>query len=81
MNAPDRLQPAFLDGQVKGLFIDGRSRPALSGQTFATISPSTGEVLAQVAQAGKDDIDLAVAAARRRMKRQPACSRPNLISC
>lgn len=65
MNVPQKLHPAFLDGQVKGLFIDGRSQAALSGKTFETISPSTGERLALVAQAGKEDIDLAVAAARR----------------
>lgn len=65
MNAPERMRPAFLDGKVKGLFIDGQARPALSGKTFDTISPSTGDVLAQVAQAGAEDIDLAVAAARR----------------
>ncbi len=65
MNAPVPLRPAFLDAKVKGLFIDGQARPALSGKTFDTINPSTGEVLAQVAQAGSEDIDLAVAAARR----------------
>ncbi|MFO1218739.1 MAG: aldehyde dehydrogenase family protein [Burkholderiaceae bacterium] len=65
MNAPERLRPAFLDGQVKGLFIDGRPQPALSGKTFDTVSPRNGEVLARVAQAGKEDIDVAVAAARR----------------
>ena len=65
MNAPQRLHPAFLDGKAKGLFIDGRARAALSGKVFDTVNPSTGEVLAQVAQAGKEDVDLAVAAARR----------------
>jgi aldehyde dehydrogenase (NAD+) len=65
MNAPQKFYPAFLDGQVKGLFIDGKSQPALSGKTFESISPSTGERLALVAQAGKEDIDVAVAAARR----------------
>ncbi len=65
MNAPQKFHPAFLDGQVKGLFIDGKSQPALSGKTFESISPSTGERLALVAQAGKEDIDIAVAAARR----------------
>ncbi len=57
--------PAFLDGQVKGLFIDGRSRPALSGRTFDSVSPRNGELLATVALAGREDVDLAVAAARR----------------
>ncbi len=65
MNAPQRMHPAFLDGTLKGLFIDGRARPALSGKSFDSINPSTGEVLAKVAQAGAEDIDLAVAAARR----------------
>ncbi len=59
------MTPSFLDGRIKGLFIDGRTRPALSGKTFDTVSPRNGEVLAQVAQAGRVDIDLAVAAARR----------------
>ncbi len=65
MNAPERIRPAFLDSNVKGLFIDGKCTPALSGLTFETISPSTGLVLAHMAQAGKEDVDLAVAAARR----------------
>ena len=59
------MTPAFLDGKVKGLFIDGQARPALSGRSFDTVSPRNGEVLARVAHAGKEDIDLAVAAARR----------------
>jgi aldehyde dehydrogenase (NAD+) len=59
------MTPAFLDGQPKGLFIDGRARPALGGRTFDTLSPRNGDVLARVAQAGAEDVDLAVAAARR----------------
>src|SRR3989344_689483 len=59
------LLPAFLDGKPKLLLIDGKLVPALSGRTFETINPSTGKVLAQVAEAGEADIDLAVAAARR----------------
>ncbi len=59
------MTPAFLDGSVKGLFIDGASRPALSGRCFDSISPRDGSVLTRVAQAGTEDVDLAVAAARR----------------
>lgn len=59
------MTPAFLDGRPKGLFIDGYARPALSGRSFDTVSPRNGELLAHVAQAGPEDIDLAVAAARR----------------
>ena len=65
MNSIQKIHPAFLDGKVKGLFINGQSQAALSGKTFETISPSNGELLAHVAQAGKEDIDLAVAAARK----------------
>jgi len=46
------------------LYIDGGYRQGSTGETFATINPATGEVLAQVQRAGRDDIDKAVAAAR-----------------
>ena len=57
--------PAFLDGRPKGLFIDGKVVPAASGECFDTINPATGEPVAQVALAGLEDVDRAVAAARR----------------
>ncbi|RWP42417.1 MAG: aldehyde dehydrogenase [Mesorhizobium sp.] len=44
--------------------IDGKTVPARSGRTFASINPATGETLAEVASCGEEDIDLAVAAAR-----------------
>jgi betaine-aldehyde dehydrogenase len=47
------------------LFIDGEWVDAESGRTFGTLNPSTGEPLAEVAEADKADIDKAVAAARR----------------
>jgi len=56
--------PAFLDGRPKGLLIDGRMQDALSGARFPTFSPSTGEEVAQLALAGPEDVDRAVAAAR-----------------
>ncbi|MDR6707579.1 MULTISPECIES: aldehyde dehydrogenase family protein [unclassified Novosphingobium] len=52
-------------GKVQGLLIDGQRVPALSGESFATINPATGEEIAQVARGGAADIDRAVAAARR----------------
>ena len=55
----------FLKDQPKKLFIGGRWVEAASGKTFATLDPSTGEVLAQVAEGGAEDIDRAVAAARK----------------
>jgi aldehyde dehydrogenase (NAD+) len=47
------------------LFIDGQWVDSQSGKTFQTPNPATGESLAEVAEAGKADIDQAVAAARR----------------
>jgi phenylacetaldehyde dehydrogenase len=48
----------------KWLLIDGEWRNSASGKTFETWDPATGEVLARVAEAGAEDVDLAVAAAR-----------------
>jgi aldehyde dehydrogenase (NAD+) len=55
----------FLDGKPKRMFIDGKWVEAASGKTFDSINPSTGQVLAQVAEGDSEDIDRAVAAARR----------------
>jgi 4-(gamma-glutamylamino)butanal dehydrogenase len=46
-------------------FIDGGYPPALSGNTFARVSPVDGRVFAHIADCDAADIDLAVAAARR----------------
>lgn len=55
----------FLDGKPKRLLIDGKWLEAASGRTFTTINPATGETLAEVAEGDAEDIDRAVAAARR----------------
>ena len=47
-----------------GHFIGGEFVPARSGRTFTTISPSTGEPLAEVADGSAEDVDRAVVAAR-----------------
>jgi aldehyde dehydrogenase (NAD+) len=47
-----------------GLFIGGRFVEPRSGRFFATIDPAREEHLAEVAEAGPEDVDLAVAAAR-----------------
>jgi aldehyde dehydrogenase (NAD+) len=54
----------FLDGAPKKLMINGEWVDPFSGQTATTINPATGDVLAEVADAGAADIDRAVAAAR-----------------
>lgn len=47
-----------------GLFVDGEFREAADGKVFKTVSPATEEVLSEVAQAGPEDVDAAVRAAR-----------------
>ena len=47
-----------------GLFVGGELVEPRSGEWFPTISPATEEQLAEVAQAGPEDVDLAVGAAR-----------------
>jgi aldehyde dehydrogenase (NAD+) len=55
----------FLDGALKRMLISGRWVEAASGKTFESRDPATGELLAQVAEGDAEDIDRAVAAARR----------------
>ncbi len=47
------------------LLIDGELVPAASGRTYPNINPATEEVLGEVADAGPDDMERAIAAARR----------------
>jgi aldehyde dehydrogenase (NAD+) len=49
---------------VTQLLINNRWVPSESGETFATINPSTGEKLCEVASADAADVDKAVQAAR-----------------
>ena len=53
------------------LLIDNRWVPSESGKTFATINPSTGEEICQVAEADAPDVDKAVQAARRAFDQGP----------
>ena len=55
----------FLTGKPKRLLIDGKWVEAVSAKTFDTFNPSTGELLASVAEGDSADIDRAVDAARR----------------
>ncbi|WP_328719730.1 aldehyde dehydrogenase family protein [Streptomyces sp. NBC_00247] len=48
-----------------GLFIDGEFTEAADGKVFKTVSPSSEEVLSEVARAGEADVDRAVRAARK----------------
>lgn len=57
--------PFLVDGKPKRMFTDGKWVEAASGKTFDSFNPSTGEVLAKVAEGDSEDIDRAVEAARR----------------
>jgi 4-(gamma-glutamylamino)butanal dehydrogenase len=46
-------------------FIDGKYVPAASGRTFTTINPANGKIIAEVAAGDVEDVNRAVAAARR----------------
>jgi aldehyde dehydrogenase (NAD+) len=60
--APERTRPV-IDSEY-GLFIDGEFKAPQSGRTFTTINPATGAPLARISEAGQDDVDAAMAAAR-----------------
>lgn len=47
------------------LIIAGERQPARSGETFDVIEPATGAVLTEVAKAGTEDVEAALAAAHR----------------
>ncbi len=55
-----------------GLFIDGEFTEAADGKVFKSLSPSTEEVLSEVAQAGSEDVDRAVRAARKAFEKWSA---------
>ncbi|MDQ3871769.1 MAG: aldehyde dehydrogenase family protein [Chloroflexota bacterium] len=52
-----------------GLFVGGKEVSPRSGEWFTTIDPATEEPLAEVARAGHEDVEAAVAAARRAFRR------------
>ncbi|TDD56082.1 aldehyde dehydrogenase family protein [Saccharopolyspora elongata] len=67
----------FLSGPKK-LLIGGEWVDAASGRTFATHDPATGERLTEVAHGQAEDVDRAVAAARRAFEDGPwARMKPN----
>jgi aldehyde dehydrogenase (NAD+) len=56
---------AFANGSFKQMLIDGKWVDAASGKQFESRNPATGELLATVAEGDAEDINRAVAAARR----------------
>src|SRR5438093_9579059 len=53
------------------LLIGGKWLDSISGKTFPTTNPATGETICQVAEGDKADIDLAVKAARKAFEEGP----------
>jgi aldehyde dehydrogenase (NAD+) len=67
------------------LLINNRWVPSESGKTFATINPSTGEEICQIAEADAADVEKAVKAARHAFehgpwRKMPASERGRLIN-
>jgi phenylacetaldehyde dehydrogenase len=60
----------FIDKPRK-MLIDGKWVTAISGKTFPTYNPATGEILAHVAEGDKADVDAAVKAARKAFESGP----------
>ncbi|MCA9449647.1 MAG: aldehyde dehydrogenase family protein, partial [Candidatus Omnitrophica bacterium] len=66
--SPDSLKEKIKTGK---LLINGQFVEAASGKTFETPCPSTGETLATVAEADKEDVDRAVEAAKKAFEEGP----------
>src|SRR4051812_36926127 len=66
---------AFATGPRK-LLIGGERTDAADGRTFTTVDPSTGRPIGEVAQAGSEDVDRAVSAARAAFEEGPWASLP-----
>lgn len=66
-NAEANLRPQVQEfiGTPKKMLIDGKWLEAASGETFEVRNPANGEVIAQVAEGRKEDVDKAVSAARK----------------
>jgi aldehyde dehydrogenase (NAD+) len=66
---PATVKPPQVKDQP--LFIGGKWLDSVSGKTFATINPATGDTICQIAEGDKADVDLAVKAARKAFEDGP----------
>jgi aldehyde dehydrogenase (NAD+) len=83
VSAPDQEIQSGLQTQ---LLINNKWVDSISGKTFPTINPSTGEEICQIAEADAPDVDLAVAAARAAFNAGPwrkmsAADRGRMMNC
>jgi acyl-CoA reductase-like NAD-dependent aldehyde dehydrogenase len=67
MNKPhSAITAGAREGEAtRGLYIDGMERRIKGRKTFPIVSPSTGKVIAQAAEASEEDVDASVESARR----------------
>ena len=63
--APARPSASSVKIGPTQMLIDGKFVNSASGQTFETVNPTTGDVIARVQEGDKPDVDKAVKAARR----------------
>jgi aldehyde dehydrogenase (NAD+) len=79
-----RVGPDVVSGLQTRILINNQWVNSLSGKTFPTFNPSTGEEICQVAQADAADVDQAVKAARSAFegpwRRMSAAERGRLLS-
>ena len=70
---PESLSKASRDfaSREQQLLIGGERQPAADGRTFETLDPATSQAITTVAQAGAQDVDRAVKAARDAMESGP----------
>ncbi|XP_004297641.1 PREDICTED: aldehyde dehydrogenase family 2 member B7, mitochondrial-like isoform X2 [Fragaria vesca subsp. vesca] len=66
----DPITPPVIVGHTK-LLINGQFVDAASGKTFPTLDPRTGDVIAHVAEGDAEDVNRAVAAARKAFDEGP----------
>ncbi|HKF36640.1 MAG TPA: aldehyde dehydrogenase family protein [Ktedonobacteraceae bacterium] len=71
INVTDTATSAFLNQHPVRMLVDGQWVESASGKTFDTINPSSCQVLAKVAEGDAEDINRAVAAARKAFESGP----------
>jgi len=67
---PEERVTGFVSRKHK-MLINGKWVDSASGKTFPTYNPATGEVMAQIAEGDREDIDRAVRAARNAFENGP----------
>ena len=63
---PGELPPPIPNPEIKftKLFINGEFVNSVSGKTFETINPSTGEKICDLQEGDKEDVEMAIKAAK-----------------